>query len=216
MTTGTFPTFLDIRNNFASDEITEDNIIYQLKKSGKKLIFMGDDTWISLFPSHFHQSYPFPSFVVKDLHTVDNGVIQNLIPSMKKKEWDVIVAHFLGVDHVGTLFFIFLFFIFYFLFFIFYFLFSHFFFFFIFYFYFLKRSQVLTLIYFWTLLNYILIVNRYGPDHKAMKSKLLQMNEILKQVVEEMDEETVLFVMGGLLLIIFSFYIFTFILFNFI
>lgn len=31
---------------------------------------MGDDTWTQLFPNHFNASYPFPSFNVKDLHTV--------------------------------------------------------------------------------------------------------------------------------------------------
>ena len=31
---------------------------------------MGDDTWLQLFPHHFEKSYPFPSFNVKDLHTL--------------------------------------------------------------------------------------------------------------------------------------------------
>jgi hypothetical protein len=31
---------------------------------------MGDDTWMQLFPSHFSEAHPFPSFNVKDLHTV--------------------------------------------------------------------------------------------------------------------------------------------------
>lgn len=33
---------------------------------------MGDDTWIQLFPHHFNNSHPYPSFNVKDLHTVCN------------------------------------------------------------------------------------------------------------------------------------------------
>jgi phosphatidylinositol glycan class O len=39
---------------------------------------MGDDTWESLFPKKFQRSLPFPSFNVKDLHTVDNGILQHL------------------------------------------------------------------------------------------------------------------------------------------
>lgn len=39
---------------------------------------MGDDTWENLFPKRFHRSLPFPSFNVKDLHTVDNGILQHL------------------------------------------------------------------------------------------------------------------------------------------
>lgn len=46
--------------------------------TGKRVVFMGDDTWESLFPKKFHRSLPFPSFNVKDLHTVDNGILQHL------------------------------------------------------------------------------------------------------------------------------------------
>lgn len=45
---------------------------------GKRVVFMGDDTWENLFPNQFHRSLPFPSFIVKDLHTVDNGILQHL------------------------------------------------------------------------------------------------------------------------------------------
>jgi phosphatidylinositol glycan class O len=37
-------------------------------------VFMGDDTWEQLVPGAFNESYPYPSFNVKDLHTVDDGV----------------------------------------------------------------------------------------------------------------------------------------------
>lgn len=46
--------------------------------TGKRVVFMGDDTWESLFPKKFHRSLPFPSFNVKDLHTVDSGILQHL------------------------------------------------------------------------------------------------------------------------------------------
>lgn len=49
-----------------------------LSSTGKRVVFMGDDTWESLFPKKFHRSLPFPSFNVKDLHTVDNGILQHL------------------------------------------------------------------------------------------------------------------------------------------
>jgi GPI ethanolamine phosphate transferase 3 subunit O len=38
---------------------------------------------------------------VKDLHSVDNGCMEHLLPEMAEPDWDVIVAHFLGVDHAG-------------------------------------------------------------------------------------------------------------------
>ena len=101
LTTGSLPTFVDAGANFASDEITEDNFIDQFIKNDKKIVFMGDDTWDGLFPNRFLRSYSYPSLNVKDLHSVDNGVIEHLMPEMKKRDWDVIIAHFLGVDHCG-------------------------------------------------------------------------------------------------------------------
>lgn len=44
--------------------------LLQLIRNGKRVLMMGDDTWVQLFPNHFKRSYPFPSFNVKDLHTV--------------------------------------------------------------------------------------------------------------------------------------------------
>ncbi|XP_016338998.1 GPI ethanolamine phosphate transferase 3-like [Sinocyclocheilus anshuiensis] len=100
-TTGSLPTFIDVGNNFASNAILEDNLVHQLGQVGKRVVFMGDDTWVSLFPKKFHRSLAFPSFNVKDLHTVDNGILQNIYPTMEGDDWDVLIAHFLGVDHCG-------------------------------------------------------------------------------------------------------------------
>nr|XP_034324720.1 LOW QUALITY PROTEIN: GPI ethanolamine phosphate transferase 3-like [Crassostrea gigas] len=97
LTTGSLPTFVDAGANFASSEITEDNFIDQLVKQGKVIQFMGDDTWMGLYPGRFKRSFPFPSFNVKDLHTVDNGILEHLLPRLRKRDWDVTIAHFLGV-----------------------------------------------------------------------------------------------------------------------
>ncbi|XP_020518434.1 uncharacterized protein LOC18421801 isoform X2 [Amborella trichopoda] len=104
LTTGGLPTFIDVGNSFGAPAIIEDNLIYQLAQNGKRLQMMGDDTWLPLFPNHFHKSYPFPSLNVKDLHTVDDGVIEHLLPALYDKDWDVLIAHFLGVDHAGHIF----------------------------------------------------------------------------------------------------------------
>jgi len=80
--------------------------------------FAGDDTWILLFPESFEIARPYPSFNVKDLHTVDDGCIaqlpgflDSLLPSnapaaaatnaTSAAELDAVILHFLGVDHVG-------------------------------------------------------------------------------------------------------------------
>lgn len=138
-TTGSLPTFIDVGNNFASSAVLEDNLIHQLGQAGKRVVFMGDDTWVSLFPKKFHRSLPFPSFNVKDLHTVDNGILQNIFPIMDGDDWDVLIAHFLGVDHCG---------------------------------------------------------HRFGPDHPAMAEKLTQMDGVIRSVINHLQNDTLLVVMG--------------------
>ena len=144
LTTGTLPTFIDAGSNFAGTAIDEDNLITQLHNAGKKIVQLGDDTWQSLFPGHFDPELtrPFDSFNVWDLHTVDNGVNEHIFPLLDKSnasKWDVIIGHYLGVDHAG---------------------------------------------------------HRYGPDHPAMAAKLQEMNQVFTRMIEALDDETLLVVMG--------------------
>ncbi|RVX71117.1 hypothetical protein B0A52_03483 [Exophiala mesophila] len=105
LTTGTLPTFIDLGSNFAGTAIEEDNIIAHLRDAGKTIVHLGDDTWHALFPGYFdpNMTRPYDSFNVWDLHTVDNGVIEHLFPLLSQQQpaWDVIIGHFLGVDHAG-------------------------------------------------------------------------------------------------------------------
>ncbi|EPQ61924.1 Bgt-5314 [Blumeria graminis f. sp. tritici] len=106
LTTGTLPTFVDVGSSFTGVVIEEDNLLLQLKDAGKKIVHLGDDTWTALFPQVFEEkiSKAYDSFNVWDLHTVDNGITEHIMPLLqndKKKEWDVIIAHYLGVDHAG-------------------------------------------------------------------------------------------------------------------
>ncbi|KAG5931553.1 hypothetical protein E4U60_006006 [Claviceps pazoutovae] len=106
LTTGTLPTFIDAGSNFAGSAIDEDNMLLQLKNAGKKIAHLGDDTWVSLFPGYFESniSKAYDSFNVYDLHTVDNGVMDNIFPLMEAKargQWDLLIGHCLGVDHAG-------------------------------------------------------------------------------------------------------------------
>uniref|UniRef100_A0A0N4Z269 GPI ethanolamine phosphate transferase 3 n=1 Tax=Parastrongyloides trichosuri TaxID=131310 RepID=A0A0N4Z269_PARTI len=139
LTTGSLPTFIEIKDNFDAGGIDEDNVIDQLIKNGHNITFMGDDTWVSLFKNKFNKQFDAPSFDVYDLDTVDNVVLENIYNEMKNDDWSLIIGHFLGVDHCG---------------------------------------------------------HRYGPDHPIMLSKLDQMNDMLENVIKEMDNDTILFVMG--------------------
>ncbi|KAK9460832.1 uncharacterized protein V1516DRAFT_692037 [Lipomyces oligophaga] len=111
LTTGSLPTFIDAGSNFNGQAISEDSWIQQLisRHGPNRIAFAGDNTWTSLFPSLLNGSkletpivFPFESFNVWDLDTVDTGVSQNLISLLEKRsEWDVLIAHYLGVDHAG-------------------------------------------------------------------------------------------------------------------
>lgn len=48
-----------------------------LHQLGNATVVMGDDTWLQLFPPSsgvLAAAHPYPSLVVRDLHTVDDGV----------------------------------------------------------------------------------------------------------------------------------------------
>lgn len=144
LTTGSLPTFIDAGSNFDGDTIFEDNLIRQLYEHNKRIAFAGDDTWTAMFSPYLYSNltYPFDSLNVWDLHTVDNGVIDNVLPLLehdRQKEWDVLIGHFLGVDHCG---------------------------------------------------------HRYGPEHYSMKDKLNQIDEIIRKVMESLDDDTLLVVFG--------------------
>lgn len=156
ITTGSLPTFVDIGGSFGgAGAIEEDSLISQLKAAGKRLAFAGDDTWLTVFPPDAtgqgaeafapNMSFPYDSFNVEDLHSVDDGVVRHLFPLLDASptspdgQWDVFIGHFLGVDHVG---------------------------------------------------------HRLGPDHPTMRTKLKQMDTILRQVVQALDDETLLVVLG--------------------
>ncbi|KAH9867693.1 hypothetical protein IAQ61_008287 [Plenodomus lingam] len=144
LTTGTLPTFIDAGSNFAGTAIEEDNLVGQLKNAGKRMVHLGDDTWHALFPNYFESNltHAYDSFNVWDLHTVDNGVTEHVFPLLEAQnvsKWDVIFAHYLGVDHAG---------------------------------------------------------HRYGPDHPAMTAKLAQMNDVFRRMIREIDDDTLLVVMG--------------------
>ena len=46
--------------------------------------FVGDDTWMRLFPTAMQTALPYPSFNVKDLDTVDDAVWEVSANSLHK------------------------------------------------------------------------------------------------------------------------------------
>eukprot|EP00127_Corallochytrium_limacisporum_P002530 Clim_evm87s128 gene=Clim_evmTU87s128 len=102
LVTGSLPTFVDAGSNFSGDVIVEDNIVDVLRRHGKHVVHMGDDTWTALFAREdFHKSFSYPSFVVKDLDTVDDGCLEHLWDELDIGDFDLLVCHFVGIDHCG-------------------------------------------------------------------------------------------------------------------
>lgn len=141
--TGSLPTFIDAGSNFASSAVGEDHLLHHLRQRYDNIYFMGDDTWVNLFPKVFSntsKTFESDSFKMFDLDTVDNRILSRLWPILEQdQEWQLVIAHFLGVDHCG---------------------------------------------------------HTFGPSHPKMASKLSQMNSVLERLVQYVDNDTLLIVMG--------------------
>lgn len=95
---------IDAGSNFDSYIIEDDNLIQQTYKNNKSVVILGDDTWLSLFDGDMISlQHTYPSFNIKDLDTNDISVNQRLkeIFANETLKWNVMIAHYLGLDHCG-------------------------------------------------------------------------------------------------------------------
>lgn len=103
MMTGKIPGFIDIIMNLNSPTLLEDNLIWQAKAAGKRTVFYGDDTWIRMFPDQFIEHDGTTSFFVSDYTEVDENVTRHLDKVLERNDWDLLILHYLGLDHIGHL-----------------------------------------------------------------------------------------------------------------
>ncbi|RKP14944.1 alkaline-phosphatase-like protein [Piptocephalis cylindrospora] len=118
LVSGTVPAFLDAILNVLEDDDDE-------KKAGKgnneqgdgkdawpsilhlsknwKIEMYGDDTWMRLLPPHtFTRVEGTTSFFVADTVEVDRNVTRHVPSALNRKgEWDALILHYLGLDHIG-------------------------------------------------------------------------------------------------------------------
>ncbi|XP_047422400.1 GPI ethanolamine phosphate transferase 2 isoform X3 [Sciurus carolinensis] len=99
--TGSLPGFVDVIRNLNSPALLEDSVIRQAKAAGKRVIFYGDETWVKLFPKHFVEYDGTTSFFVSDYTEVDDNVTRHLDTVLKRGDWDMLILHYLGLDHIG-------------------------------------------------------------------------------------------------------------------
>ncbi|KAI1429342.1 alkaline-phosphatase-like protein [Xylaria sp. FL1777] len=107
MTTGTTPSFLDAILSFdeadtSSTLASQDTWLAQMKaKNTGKLVMYGDDTWLKLFPATFDRADGTTSFFVSDFTEVDNNVTRHIGDELRNDDWNTMVLHYLGLDHIG-------------------------------------------------------------------------------------------------------------------
>ncbi|CUS11927.1 unnamed protein product [Tuber aestivum] len=106
LTTGSVPGFLDVILNFAESDsavtlASQDNWLAQIVNRKGKLVMYGDDTWAKLFPGMFIRSDPTSSFFVSDFTEVDNNVTRHIDDELQRDDWEGMIMHYLGVDHIG-------------------------------------------------------------------------------------------------------------------
>lgn len=82
----------------------------------------GDDTWLKLFPDTFSRvdgtssffvsvsGYAFRKWIIdtvilrincQDFTEVDNNVTRNIPSELKRSDWNGMIMHYLGLDHIG-------------------------------------------------------------------------------------------------------------------
>ncbi|XP_047152506.1 GPI ethanolamine phosphate transferase 2 isoform X1 [Vigna umbellata] len=103
MVSGAIGGFLDVAFNFNTQAYLEDNLLAQFFKIGWKMVMNGDDTWLKLFPGLFERHDGVTSFFVKDTVQVDQNVSRHLVDELSRDDWNFLILHYLGLDHVGHL-----------------------------------------------------------------------------------------------------------------
>ncbi|KAH8895152.1 alkaline phosphatase-like protein [Thozetella sp. PMI_491] len=107
ITTGSIPSFLDVILNLDETDETstlasQDTWLAQMKAKGTgQLLLYGDDTWLKLFPDTFDRADGTTSFFVADFTEVDNNVTRHVADELRNDDWNTMVLHYLGLDHIG-------------------------------------------------------------------------------------------------------------------
>ncbi|KAH9712748.1 GPI ethanolamine phosphate transferase 2 [Citrus sinensis] len=101
MVSGAIGGFLDVAFNFNTQAMADDNLLGQFSSIGWKMVMHGDDTWLKLFPGLFTRHDGVSSFFVKDTIQVDQNVSRHLVDELSRDDWNLLILHYLGLDHVG-------------------------------------------------------------------------------------------------------------------
>lgn len=113
LTAGTQPVFLDLMSNLSegtvavdsgavSEGFSKSNWVETAHRSGLKLVFYGDNTWIRLFGKRpFLRHTGIQTFFVYDTTTTDLVISDRAAFELGQNDWDIMILHYAGVDHIG-------------------------------------------------------------------------------------------------------------------
>lgn len=103
--TGALNSYFEIKDNFDSGLVQEDNLLYQMNhrttKEPEYIVFSGDYTWIGMYGTSFNRSYPFESFNVQELDPLDIYTHDIMLQELKGGNFTLFISHIIGVDHAG-------------------------------------------------------------------------------------------------------------------
>lgn len=96
---------MDYILNLSAYKFKNDNMVHEFWRQNKSVVFYGDDIWGKLFnQSQFHRYNLTSSMFARDFTEVDTNVTYNVNRDLANLlDWDVMLLHYLGVDHIGHL-----------------------------------------------------------------------------------------------------------------
>ncbi|KAL5982386.1 hypothetical protein ACLOJK_016457 [Asimina triloba] len=89
MVSGSIGGFLDVAFNFNTQAFLDDNLLDLLYKVGWRMVMLGDETWVKLFPGLFIREDG-----VKDTVEVDHNVSRHLDHELVNDDWNLLLNGF--------------------------------------------------------------------------------------------------------------------------
>jgi hypothetical protein len=101
--TGASPSPIDIARNFNPEALKGENLLSVLRASGHRVAFVGDRTWGSLYGAAGDTLLAIDAVDIRDTEDCDRRTLAAAESALAGSTYDVVIAHFNGIDHTGHL-----------------------------------------------------------------------------------------------------------------
>jgi hypothetical protein len=85
-------------------EMVGDSLLYRMKRASKRIVVYADLLWFYMFPKKYYfegRSENLDTFYILNTDTVDTNITRHLPNEFKNQDFDMLLLHFMGLDHVG-------------------------------------------------------------------------------------------------------------------